>query len=483
MLRPPGAARRRRALSTLLLLIAISPPGAAAAPAPAPGVPTAAAPPPAALLPGSASSARPSALADAIELDTEITLEWAFGLRGSAQKLEVEILPELEIDLPYDLQLTAIARFRADAYDRAWRGAELSATVSPPSRPHFLGDRSEVELRELYLQGQLGPATWTLGKQQIVWGQADGLKVLDVVNPQSFREFILEEFERSRIPLWTINIEIPWRDFTAQLLLIPEPSYHDLPPPGSLFAFRSPRLAPAVPHLSAARALSVRDPKRPRRWFRDGDAGLRLSAFLGGWDLALHYLYHYEDFPVPSRRLHRRGGIPTWVVTPEYRRTHLIGGSASNAFGDFTVRGEAGYTTTRSYPSSGPAAADGTVRGGELSSVLGLDWYGLDETVVSLQLFHSVFLGADRPSTRPRHGGFATLLLQRDFWHDALRCQASAIYNLRDRDSLLRWEVRYELRTGVELRLGGAWFQGRRVGFLGQFDHRDRVRLGLRFGF
>jgi len=52
----------------------------------------------------------------------------------------------------------------------------------------------EAELREFYLETDWGKSYFTFGKQQVVWGKADGLKVLDVVNPQSFREFILEDF-------------------------------------------------------------------------------------------------------------------------------------------------------------------------------------------------------------------------------------------------------------------------------------------------
>ena len=40
----------------------------------------------------------------------------------------------------------------------------------------------------------LGKSYFTFGKQQVVWGKADVLKVLDVVNPPSFRELILEDF-------------------------------------------------------------------------------------------------------------------------------------------------------------------------------------------------------------------------------------------------------------------------------------------------
>lgn len=81
------------------------------------------------------------------------------------------------------------------------------SSYSDYSKPDQLNKAVELELREFYLQGEIGDTFLTLGKQQIVWGKAEGLHVLDIVNPQSFREFILDDFDNSRIPLWTVNIE------------------------------------------------------------------------------------------------------------------------------------------------------------------------------------------------------------------------------------------------------------------------------------
>jgi len=61
-----------------------------------------------------------------------------------------------------------------------------------------------------------------LGRQQNVWGKADGLKVLDLVNPQDFRELILDDFDDSRIPLWAVNAEIPVAEVVVPLVWIPE---------------------------------------------------------------------------------------------------------------------------------------------------------------------------------------------------------------------------------------------------------------------
>ena len=124
------------------------------------------------------------------------------------------------------------------------------------SRRSLLGEDTEAELRELYIDGYAGDIFYRLGKQQIVWGQADGLRVLDVVNPFNFREFILPEFEDYRIPLWTANIEVPIADWTAQFIWIPDQTYDQVQAFGSdsAYVFTSP--------LSYS-ASACRNPHRP----------------------------------------------------------------------------------------------------------------------------------------------------------------------------------------------------------------------------
>ena len=62
-------------------------------------------------------------------------------------------------------------------------------------------------LRELY--ADTSQADWDLriGKQQVVWGTADGIKLLDIINPTDFRELNQNTFEDSRIPIWMVNAE------------------------------------------------------------------------------------------------------------------------------------------------------------------------------------------------------------------------------------------------------------------------------------
>ncbi|HYN74436.1 MAG TPA: DUF1302 family protein, partial [Candidatus Methanoperedens sp.] len=60
------------------------------------------------------------------------------------------------------------------------------------------------EIRELYVDIRQGPLFLRLGKQQVVWGESDGLRLADIINPLDFRwHYFLEDWQdiRQGIPM------------------------------------------------------------------------------------------------------------------------------------------------------------------------------------------------------------------------------------------------------------------------------------------
>ena len=413
-------------------------------------------------------------------LTAEVDLEWAVGTRdGDSQTLALRIEPELKLDLPAGFQLGAIGRFRADGFDRLEPGLPTEFDVAPVTRPAELGNHAEVELRELFVQGTLGPVWLRAGKQQVVWGQADGLKVLDVVDPQDFREFILPAFEDSRIPLWTLNTEIPIGASQLQLLWIPDPSADHIPPPDGTFAFSAPRLVGPPPPPGVA--VDLRNPDLPSG-LDASDAGARLSTFWHGFDLTANALWHYDDVPILARAVDFGAAGPTVRVTPSYERTAVLGGSASNAFGNLTVRAELAYDTRHFTPTANPADADGYVKTGELGAVVGFDWYGIPETLLSVQIFPSLLTAHPSGILRDRIDTNVTLLARRQFRNETLAVETMWIHNLNQGDGLLRPKISYELRDDLQVWFGFDVFYGTRNGVFGEFGRDDRVVLGFEWG-
>jgi hypothetical protein len=411
--------------------------------------------------------------------------EWAGTQDHSSQKLESLLDVEWNGNPTGQLAITAIVRLRLDGAGQLNDDQQRPVNVSDLSAPLVRGQHGELSLRELYADADWFNSYWRIGKQQVVWGQADGLKVLDVVTPQSYREFILDDFDDSRIPLWMVNAEIPvGEEGTLQLLWIPDTTYHELAAPGTDFAITTPLRVPQPPTSAAVTITGVNqlEADKPNHWLKDSDLGVRYSVFASGWDLSFNYLYHYRDFAVNYQSL-RNGQL---TIAPEYERSHLLGATASNAFGDWTLRTEVGWYS-HSYHLADNITGDGEQLGiaesPEISSVIGLDFQGWSDTYISVQWFQSLLLDYDHSITRDRHDQTLTLLAERHFANETWTLSLRGQYSLNQRDQLWRPRLNHLFSSNLELWLGADFFEGDSKGLYGQFDRRDRMTVGFEWGF
>lgn len=399
---------------------------------------------------------------------------------GDMQLGEVLFEPELAGRLTQNISFRILGRLRGDTQDQIEPGdpGSQSDTRSDWNRRAFFGDSLDAELREAYADIYAGDWFFRLGKQQVVWGQADGLRVLDQVNPLSFREFILGDFEDRRIPLWMANVERSFGSVTVQFLWIPDHTYNEIPNTGT-FQPTSPLLVPSPPADFSGPIQPVQG-NRPNQIITDDDYGVRLTGFSHGWDWSLNGLYSYGDVPVIRQQLNQDGVL---LIASDYERSLLIGGSASNAFGKFTLRAELGYATNRYVLTNDPADEDGVVESSEISNVIGLDYQANADTLFSGQLFMSVLPDNPKGTLRDQTTGVLTLLVRRELRNDTIRIEGLLIQDLNQGDGVLQVSANYELTSSVTLSVGGDVFYGSANGIYGQFDQTDRITLGFEYGF
>ncbi|MEQ8514063.1 MAG: AMIN domain-containing protein, partial [Chromatocurvus sp.] len=432
-----------------------------------------------------AAKPRPSESTSLVTVDFSGTWEqeWAWATdRGESQKFDALIEPRVDVSFGNGISMTAIGRLRYDTVGDLGPGDRKPWNYSDISAPWYNSDEARLSLRELYMDIRAGFSDWRLGKQQVVWGQADGIKVLDVVNPQSFREFILDDFEDSRIPLWMANVTTRVGNANLQLLWIPDTTYHELADFDAPFAPRSPRL---LPPLSIA---AIAEPDKPDDFFSDGDFGAALSGFSGGWDWSINYLYRYLDQPalpvVPLSPGMLSPGMPPGAVllAPEYKRSHLLGGSFSTALGSMTLRGELAWNSDTYQPL---ATLENRAVGEtpEVSGVIGLDWTPSMETLVSAQFFNTWLPDHDNRMQRDANEQLVTLLYQQDFANATWRFRGIGLHSINDGDSLLQLKLSYWFSSSLQLWIGADLFDGKQRGLFGQYDEEDRVLMGLELGF
>ena len=110
--------------------------------------------------------------------------------------------------------------------ESSWHaGLQLNKDGNAEDGYDFTRNYSQFDwLRELYLDTTTGEnMSWRIGKQQVVWGKADGVKFLDIINPTDFRHWGQDSMEDSRIPLWMITGEYAiGDDASLQVVYVPQ---------------------------------------------------------------------------------------------------------------------------------------------------------------------------------------------------------------------------------------------------------------------
>ena len=152
----------------------------------------------------------------ALEMRAKLSVQNTFQ-HASADAIEwVQERNELRFDLKYDFVPRGQRRFglRQAQVNLLWRGRYDGAYDLRDRYDRRGYDRDDFRFpegklpRELFVDlrfaGALEPLTLRLGKQQVVWGEADLFRSLDVVNPLRLDQngILGEEFSDYREPLW-----------------------------------------------------------------------------------------------------------------------------------------------------------------------------------------------------------------------------------------------------------------------------------------
>lgn len=391
---------------------------------------------------------------------------------GSALEGGVILAPELRTGSG-NVRWRISGRLEGDTEDLLEPGRPAFDGYASLSRPLQLGNWGRIELRDAFVEIPFGRHQARIGKQQIVWGRLDGIKVLDVLNPQRFREFILEDFADSRIGTWSAHLDFLLGGWRAELALIPDTTAHEIPEAGAWFELTAPRFrygaAPGGPR-------PLQTTKRPER--SDGTVAGRISRKIGGLDLGLIALSGI-DFE-PLGRLSCETGTP--ILEQFYERLELYGLQAETAAAGLVFRLEASYQPGRTFntrTNNGLATRELP----QWRAAAGVDIDGPLGIFVNVQYLHDQVMDAPDDLIRPEIDRLVTVFARRTFLHETLDLELRWYGELEKDDGMARGALEYQLGGNTRLRLAGDWFYGDREGLFGQFEARDRVTLALEHTF
>ena len=183
----------------------------------------------------------------------------------------------------------------------------------------------EYKLREIYTDLAFPPLSFRIGRQQVVWGETDNFRALDVINPLDLRwHWSRESWEDIRIPLWMVRsiydigkigpleesfvegVWIPW-DFQRNKVTTD---------PRRPWAFigqglRTRANSAIIDGKPYDLDVTVLD-RKPDRALESSQGGMRFKGIWRGIDFSLNYFFTFGDTGVKVRRdLSSRSDVPT----------------------------------------------------------------------------------------------------------------------------------------------------------------------------
>ncbi|MFC1853368.1 DUF1302 family protein [candidate division CSSED10-310 bacterium] len=354
---------------------------------------------------------------------------------------------------------------------------DFSTEIYDEYRSNVTADRNcEQIIREIYLDLYLETVQVRLGKQQVVWGEAIGLRITDIVNPQDFREFILDDFIDSRIPIWMAKIDVETDFLTISALWIPdfEPARFALPGSEWEFTFNKPDLAPDM-------NVDYREDDEPAQTFANSEAGLRCSIFVGGWDLSAYYFYGWDDWSTVHS--HYDPSTNTITFSSQYHQLQTYGFTFAKAVSSFVSRVEAAYTKDKYLNTAAQNATEGVVQKDFVYYLLGLD-YTVSDYLFNIQFIQKRIFDYEQEIYEDRLQDSLSFWAQANFINETVRPELLLLYSANDGAWLIRPKILYKLTDYVSVTLGGDVIEGGdERSFFGQFDQNDRLYLEFKWSF
>jgi hypothetical protein len=343
----------------------------------------------------------------------------------------------------------------------------------------YVEDRqTEADLWDAFVEASpIQGLSVKVGRQIVVWGTSESMRITDVLNPLDYREPGVTDIENMRLPLTMTRLDYTWHQLTLSGIAIHEFRPSTLPVLGSDFYFN--------------------DQPFPRTYEPDDtpdntEYALSLTVRLTGWDLSLYYADIFSDVPY---LIMARGPI---IVQPElgnsvllppdyenwYSRLKMYGAATTVAYKKWLLKFEAAYFQGTRYFNTPNVEKD------LLNLLAGLEYSGFTNTSIAVEYAVQHIYDYEKnmqqyPDMVEENENHAALRILRDFRRDTLHLLVTV--NLLDDHGddgwLARTQVEYDWTDNLSLTLGAVVYGAAQDGKYAALKDNDRFFVRLRYSY
>lgn len=336
-------------------------------------------------------------------------------------------------------------------------------------------------LREAYMDLYFDNIDLRLGKQQIIWGKADGMFITDIVSPKDLEEFLLRDFDEIRTGITSLKADYYLGNNILEIVWIPTFTPTIMPDESSLWS--------RIPEFDLPVTIDESKKEIPGR-LENSEGFIKFSGMSSLLDYEIMAGVMWDDDPtlhispiVQSGNLLPAG----LLLTPQHHQLTLAGGSFSSELGRFIFRGEGAYYMGKHFSANNSLGMPFSLMEKDYAHYLiGTD-FSIGTTRLSTQFVQRAVLDYDEAIIQEEFDNTMTFLANRTFLQETLTFQLFSYVGLKNKDALIRPTVSYDFADGFEILAGANIFvkndDSETAGLFGYYDDNDMVYVKVKYSF
>jgi hypothetical protein len=324
----------------------------------------------------------------------------------------------------------------------------------------------ELEIEDAYIQGNLTDSLdLKAGRQIVVWGTFDNLRVTDVLNPLDLRVPGLTDIDDLRLPVTMIKLDYYFNHWNLGGMVLPEIRFSKLPVFGSDFY---PFPGPPPPE------------DIPQDGFENAEYAASLSGTFSGWDLAFYWADIYDD--APHTELASPGPPPQ--LEQKHARIKMVGAAFNLAAGNWLLKAETTWFDGLRFTNT-PG-----VEYSRFDLGAGAEYAGFQDAAVSLEAANRHINDynklLEQPPDEIRKNEFQwAFRITKDLLNDTLTLTLlAATFGIKAEDgSFQRFDTEYDVTDAVSVRGGVVFYQSGDLGRFKNIGDNDRLFFEIKYSF
>ncbi len=337
----------------------------------------------------------------------------------------------------------------------------------------ILKQQNGFELREAYFDYSTDSWSLRAGRQLVIWGAADGMRITDLVSPLDMTEFLARDYDDIRMPVEALKFQYFRGAMKLELVYVPVFKGFVLPTDT-----KNPWTV-SIP-LPQGINMEMLPTKRPALTFKNGEFGGRLTFNLPGIDFSIAGLHTFNKMPVFYKKLEispQPTPNSTVKIRPEHHRMTFVGGDFSKPLGQFVVRGEVAFNINKMLETKMELEKHNT-----LNALLGVDWYAPKEWMLSMQVANDMIMNYNSELNAKEHSTLMTFSVSKNLLNSTLKLSDFIYTDLNNGGFFNRLSANYSLTDQIHLLVGYDHFYGDK-GMFAFFKDNSEVWIKAKYSF